>query len=103
EQERASVGLDQFSGLGRDRTGKGAFFMPEQFTVEDVSRNGLAIQHQQRRASPKTGGVDRTRHGLFAGAGFANNQDRQAVARRLGGDRQRRSKLRGRGKHLLQG
>src|SRR6476646_1091428 len=35
EQERASVGLDQFSGLGRERTGKGAFFMPEQFTVDD--------------------------------------------------------------------
>ena len=54
----------------------------------------------QRAARAQAGGVDRAGEGFLAAAGLADDQDRQAVARGLGGDRQRGAEI-GRGADQL--
>ena len=74
--------------------------MAEQFAVDDVGGDRLAVDLDQRPAGAEAGGVDRAGEGFLAAAGLADDQDRQAVARGLGGDRQRGAEI-GRGADQL--
>ena len=80
--------------------GEGAGDMAEQFAVDDVGRHRLAIDLDHRRLGAQAGGVDRAGEGFLAAARLADDQDRQAVARALGGDRQRDAEI-GRGADQL--
>ena len=44
EQQGAAVGLDDLADLGRERAREGALFVAEQFAVDDVGGNRLAIE-----------------------------------------------------------
>ena len=74
--------------------------MAEQLAVDDVRGDRLAVERQQRPLGAKARGVDRAGDGFLAGAGLADDQQRQAVARRLGGDGKRRPEF-GRGADQL--
>ena len=100
EQQGAAVGLDDPADLGGEGAREGAFLMAEQLAVDDVGGDRLAIDGDQRAAGAQAGGVDRAGEGFLAGAGLADDQDRQAVARGLGGDRQRGAEI-GRGADQL--
>ena len=80
--------------------GKAPGYMAEQLAVDDVGGDRLAVDGDQRAAGAQAGGVDRAGEGFLAGAGLADDQDRQAVARRLGGDRERGAEI-GRGADQL--
>ena len=86
--------------LARERAREGAFLVAEQLAVDDVGGDRLAVEREQRALGAQAGGVDRAGDGFLAGAGLADDQDRQAVARGLGGDRQRGAEF-GRGADQL--
>ena len=100
EQQRAAVGLDHPADALGEGARKGARHMAEQLAVDDVGRDRLAVDLDQRPAGAQAGVMDGAGEGFLAAAGFADDQDRQAVARRLGGDRQRGTKI-GRGADQL--
>ena len=74
--------------------------MTEQLAVDDICRNCLAVDSDQRALGAQARGVDGVGEGFLAGAGLADDQDRQAIARGLGGDRQSGSEI-GRGADQL--
>ena len=74
--------------------------MAEQLAVDNIRGDRLAVEREQRSLGPQACTVDRAGEGFLAGTGFADDQHRQAVARRLGGDRKRRPEL-GRGADQL--
>ena len=75
--------------LARECAREGAFFVAEQFAVDDVGGDRLAVDRQQRPLGAQAGGVNAPGDRFLAGAGLADDQDRKPVARGLGGDRQR--------------
>ena len=93
EDQRAAVGLDQLADLCRECAREGAFLMAEQLAVDDVRGDSLAVERQQRALGAETGAMDRAGDGFLAGARLADDQDGEAVAGRLGGDRQRSAKI----------
>jgi len=71
---------------------KCARFIAEQRAVGSVRRHCAAVDCDQRCVSPKAGGVNGAGQRFLAGPRFADNQDRQAIARGLRGDSKRASK-----------
>ena len=62
--------------------------MTEQRRIDDIGGDRLAVDLDDRPAGPKRRGVDRPGEGFLAGPRFADDEDREAVAGGLGGDRQ---------------
>ena len=100
EQQGSAIGLDELADLGGECAREGALLVTEQLAVDDVGGDRLAVERQQRPLGAKAGGVDRAGDGFLAGAGFADDQDRQAVARGFGRDCKRGAEF-GRGADQL--
>jgi hypothetical protein len=83
QQESAAVGDDQLAGLRPKRARECAFLVTEQLAVDDIARDRLAIEQEERAASAQARRMDCPRNRLLAGARLADDQDRQPVARRL--------------------
>ena len=88
--------------LARERAREGAFLVAEQLAVDDVGRDRLAVEREQRPLGAQAGGMDRAGEGFLAGARLADDEDRQAVASGLGGDRQRGAEFGRRADQLLE-
>ena len=88
ENQRAAVGLDELARLRRERARERAFFVTEQLAVDDVGGDRLAVERQQRALGAQARGVDRAGERFLARARLADDEHRQAVARRFGGDRE---------------
>ena len=86
--------------LAAKAPGKGALLMAEQLAVDDVGGDRLAVEREQRALGAQARGVDGAGEGFLARPGSPMMQDRQAVARRLGGDRERGAEF-GRGADQL--
>ncbi len=102
QNQRAAVGLDKLADLGCEGAREGALFVAEQFAVDDVRCDRLAVERDQRPLRAKAGAVDCAGDGFLARSGLADDQDRQAIARRLGGDRQGGAEFGGGADQLLQ-
>jgi len=76
--------------------------MAEQYAVDDVRRDRLAVDRDERAARAQARRVDRAGKGFLAAAGFADDQDRQAVARGLGRDRERGAEIGRRADQILE-
>ncbi len=76
------MGLFEFAGVALGRAGERAFFVAEQFAFDQLGGNGGAIERDEWAAGAVAFFVQRARHQLFAGAGFAVDAD----ARFAGGD-----------------
>ena len=74
--------------------------MAEQSAVDYVGGDRLAVDLHHRPLGAQRRGVDGAGECFLAGPRFTDNQDRQAVAGGLGGDREGRSEV-GRGAHQL--
>src|SRR6476661_2367335 len=60
---------------GVQRSGKGAFFMAEQFGLQKILRDGTAVDWNQGLVSAVTIIVNRSGYQFLAGAAFTENQD----------------------------
>ncbi|MNO92436.1 hypothetical protein D3C76_840110 [compost metagenome] len=74
EEQRAPVGFLEPAGLGAQGTGKCTFFMTEQFGFDQGFRERTAVHRYEWPVTPGAEIVDMTRHQLFSGAGFTNDQ-----------------------------
>jgi hypothetical protein len=63
--------------------------MAEELAVDDVRGDRLAVQGKERTLGTKARSVDRSSDRFLARARLADDQDREAVAGGLGGDRER--------------
>ena len=52
QQQRTALRLLELAGMAAERTGKRAFFMPEQYRLEQALRNGSAIDGHKRMVRP---------------------------------------------------
>src|SRR5262249_13786187 len=75
EKNCALVGKFETADFLADRAGKGAALMTEEFAFEKAGRNCRAINFDKGTLAPRTEVVDGAGDQLFAGAGFAKNQD----------------------------
>ena len=74
EEQRAAVGLFKASLTDLVRTGEGAFLVAKQLRLDQVFGDGCHVQGDERRLGARAVAVQRMRHQLFAGAGFAVDQ-----------------------------
>ena len=81
EEERASVGQFEQPRLGRDGAGKGAPLVAEQLALEQVGRDGRAIDLDERLGGASAAVVNGARKQLFPGTGLAADQDRDVAMR----------------------
>ena len=102
EDERAHVGFEHSAVLLGEGARKGTFDMAEQFAVDDICGDGLAIDDDHRPASTEAGSVDCAGDGFLAGPRLADDENRQAVARGLGRDGERGSIFGRRADELLE-
>ena len=87
EQDRAAVGqLEQARSLGNG-TGEGAAAMAEQLRLDQITRDGGAVDLDERAVRPATELVDRARHELFAGAVLSMDEDAGVARRHLADER----------------
>src|SRR5262249_29204762 len=78
---RAALRHLKLAFLLSDGTCKRAFFMTEQFALEQRFRERRAVDGHEWPVGPRTGGVDRARNQFLASAALAENQHRR-VSRR---------------------
>ena len=69
------VGKLEEAGARGVRAGKGAPRVAEEFALEQVFRNGGAIDWNKRAIRPETKIVNRPCHKLLAGAAFTSKED----------------------------
>src|SRR5262249_48469377 len=58
-----------------DGAGERAFLVAEQLALEQIQRNGRAVELDERAAAPGAEMMNRTRDQLFPGPGFALDKD----------------------------
>jgi hypothetical protein len=76
QKQRTPVSqLEAACGLGH-RSRKGASFMTEEFALQQVTGKRRAIESHKTVLAPRASLVDRSCDHLFAGTGFALNQNR---------------------------
>ncbi|MDT4834630.1 hypothetical protein FQZ97_682740 [compost metagenome] len=82
EEQRAAVGLqDLADGALLARTGEGAFFIAEQLGLDQRLGNRCAVDRNEGLTGTVRVTMDRLREQVFAGAGFAQDHDRDVLAR----------------------
>ncbi|SVK48402.1 Uncharacterized protein conserved in bacteria [Acinetobacter baumannii] len=74
EEQRAAVGLFKAPLTDLVRAGEGAFLVAEQLGLDQILGNSGHVQGDERRLGARAVAVQRMRHQLFAGAGFAVDQ-----------------------------
>src|SRR5580698_1240231 len=72
---RASVRHFETSDSLGERTGESAALMAKQLALEQAGGNGSAIHLDERSTAPGTEVMNGLRHQLFAGPGFALNEN----------------------------
>ena len=77
QKQRAAVGGFNQAFLAHMRAGERAFFVAEQFALEQIVRQARAIDDHERPALTPAGLVHGMRKQLLAGARFAQQQHRQ--------------------------
>jgi len=77
EKERAAFCLLEAAGAARVGAGEGALLMTKQFRLDEVARNSRHVDGDERSGAPLAIVVQRARHQLFAGAGFAADHHRE--------------------------
>ena len=76
--------------------------MTEQFAVDDVCGNRLAVERQERGFGAQARRMDRARHRFLAGAGFADDQDWEPAPGRFCSNGQRCAEFGGGADQLLE-
>jgi hypothetical protein len=76
EEERAAVGGLEDAGALGEGAGEGSFGVPEEGGLDQLGRDGAAVDRDEGAAAPGAGGVDGPGEQLLAGAGLALEQDR---------------------------
>ena len=74
EKQGAAVGALNLAFLGLGRAGKGAFLEPEQFALQQVFRNGGAVDGRKGFVGAMAQVVQGPGQEFLAGTGFAGNQ-----------------------------
>jgi hypothetical protein len=85
EEQRPLVGDGEEPGVGVDGARERAFEVAEELALEQRLRNRSAVHRHERVVAPGTGGMDRARHQLLAGAALARDED-VGGRRRAAGD-----------------
>src|SRR5262249_20580488 len=75
EEERAAVREFEFSDAALTGAGEGAGFMPEEFALDELGRNGGAIHGDERLAPARALLVESARNDFLASAGLSMDQD----------------------------
>src|SRR5271167_5029371 len=76
QKERAAVRQFEFSRLAGDRTGKGPFFVAEQFAFKEIFRDSRAVDLQEWAGGTIGMFVNGARDHVLPDAAFAANQNR---------------------------
>ena len=74
EEQRAALGLLETAAAHGLRAGEGAALMAEQFGFQQILRDCRGIQGNEGLRRARTVFMQRPRHQILAGAGFAGNQ-----------------------------
>ena len=75
EEDGPAIGLDKFPRLSAVGAGKRAFFVTEEFGLDQLFGDGCAVDSNQWLTRPVRQVVETPGDQFFAGAGFAQNQD----------------------------
>ena len=75
EEDRAAVGALELPLLQSDRSGEGAYLMPEELAFEQRFGNSGAVEGHERLARAGAVAVDGTGDQFLAGAALASDQD----------------------------
>src|SRR5690606_28412369 len=73
EEQRTAFGQLETPGTAADGAGKGALFMAEQFTFQQLGRNSATVNRYKRFVAAARMVVQVARHHFFTGAGFTLN------------------------------
>ncbi len=83
QEDGAPVGLLEFSRLAAPlRAGEGPALVAEELRLQEVLRDGAAVDGDKGLVLSAAGQVDGLGHDLLAGAGLSRDQDRKITARR---------------------
>ena len=77
QENGAALGQFERACLGLMGPGERSFLVPEQFALDQLFRDGAAVHHNQRLGCAQALRMDRSRHQLLPGPGFAGHQDRE--------------------------
>src|SRR5262249_366450 len=83
EEQRAALGGFDVSLALYVRAGERPLLVGEQLAFEQVLRDGVAVDRDERTLVLRAAGVERPRDHFLAGAAFAQDQDRRGRARHL--------------------
>ena len=78
EKQGAAFGGPEESKVLGIRAAERALLLPKQLALDQFLRNGRTIERNERRCWRVATLMNRTRHQFFAGAAFADDQDRSA-------------------------
>ena len=85
EEQRAAMRLDELAGVLFGGAGEGALLVAEQDALDEVVRDGAAIDGDERLRAPVAGALDGARDQFLADARFALDQDRDVARPRRSG------------------
>src|SRR5439155_732647 len=74
EEQRAAVGELELAGAVALRAGEGAPGVAEELALQEVGRDGGAVERHEEAVAPRAQAVDRARHQLLAGPRLAGQQ-----------------------------
>src|SRR6266536_2386712 len=77
QEDRAAVGLDEFSDLLAHRAGEGALLVPEELRFDELFRDRGAVDLDEGPAGDLGAFVDLPRHQLLARPALSHDQDRR--------------------------
>src|SRR5690606_24714551 len=83
EEQGAAVGRLELARLVGDRAGEGALDVAEQLALEQVLRDGAAVDGDERPVLARRAAVDLAGDQLLAGAGLAGDEHRDVGGRHL--------------------
>jgi hypothetical protein len=89
EEEGAAGGLTEAAGAVAQGAGEGAAHVAEQLRLEQLARDGRAIDGDEGAVGAAAAGVDPSRDQLLAGAALAGDQDRGGAGGDAVGDLER--------------
>ena len=84
EKQRAALRLLELARGAGDGAGEGALFVAEQLRLDQFRWDRRHVDGDERAVLPVSETVDGFRHQFLAGAGFAENQNRQVVLEEAG-------------------
>ena len=102
EEEGRAVGILEAADMAVEGAGEGALLVAEQHRFDEIFGDRAAIDDVQRLLAARGGGVDRLGDDFLARAALALDQDGDAGAGGLGGDRERGAELGRRADDLLE-